>query len=343
MGLGLIPLQLCARNSAFANTFCRAMHSPVGWVLWTHADLSAVALAKAEVLRQPGAWSPRRAPYISTTGRVGAKHPPYILATAPCEGVDGGEGAEEKVLKEGRTSTVWRVVAAGGRPLIVKRHNRACERGLVHGVIGPSRSMAAFRHGHALLARGIATARPVAAADRRGGGAVRDTLVMAEVVAGEPLSDWLRRSPPAADRRRVVWKLAKMIRRMHDAGFSHRDLKAPNIIITPAGGPGGQPVLVDLDGLRERPYVSARRRARDLMRLSVSLDEWGVARQTDRLRFLRTYLGARGCLGAITIRRQRGDRRPARRLRRWWRRIARLSERKLAALRRKGALPEPQP
>jgi tRNA A-37 threonylcarbamoyl transferase component Bud32 len=196
--------------------------------------------------------------------------------------------------------------------------------------------MAAFRRGHALLARGIATARPAAAVDRRGGGRVRDTLVMTEAVAGEPLSDWLRRGPPAAERRRVVRELARMIRRMHDAGFSHRDLKAPNILIAPAGG---QPVLVDLDGLREGAAVSAGRRARDLMRLSVSLDEWGVARQADRLRFLRTYLGRRGCMGAITVRRRRrGDRRPARRLRRWWRKIARLSQRKAAALRRKGAL-----
>jgi hypothetical protein len=79
------------------------------------------------------------------------------------------------------------------------------------------------------------------------------------------------------------------------------------------------------------------------MRLSVSLDEWGVARQTDRLRFLRAYLGRRGCPGAITTRGRRrsesrpgdGDRRAAGRLRRWWRRIAQMSERKMAALRRK--------
>jgi hypothetical protein len=72
------------------------------------------------------------------------------------------------------------------------------------------------------------------------------------------------------------------------------------------------------------------------MRLSVSLDEWGVARQTDRLRFLRTYLGQTGRLGEITIlARRRGGTRAARRLRRWWDRIARQSARKVAELRRK--------
>ncbi len=74
------------------------------------------------------------------------------------------------------------------------------------------------------------------------------------------------------------------------------------------------------------------------MRLSVSLDEWGIARRTDRLRFLRAYLGRRGCLGEImTLGRRRGRTAGARRLRRWWRRIDRLSRRKVAALKRKGA------
>jgi hypothetical protein len=95
-------------------------------------------------------------------------------------------------------------------------------------------------------------------------------------------------------------------------------------------------VLVDLDGVRKGLGVSAVRRGKDLMRLSVSLDEWGVARRTDRLRFLRAYLGRRGCPEAMTILgRRRGDRREARRLRRWWRRIARASARKMAALQRK--------
>jgi hypothetical protein len=95
-------------------------------------------------------------------------------------------------------------------------------------------------------------------------------------------------------------------------------------------------VLVDLDGVRMGLRVSAGRRGKDLMRLSVSLDEWGVGRRTDRLRFLRTYLGRSGCPGAMTILgRRRGDTGAAVRLRRWWQRIARAGDRKMARLRRK--------
>ena len=236
-------------------------------------------------------------------------------------------------LKEGRTSTVWRVRLDDGRTLIAKRHNRARPRGL----LGASRSMAAFRRGHALLVRGIPTARPAAAVDLRRAGAVVDTILMTEPVEkAQPLSEWLRSRPPAAHRRHVTWQLARLIRRMHACGLAHRDLKAPNILVAPAGGPNPRPVLVDLDGLVRTRHVSVRRRMQNLMRLSVSLDEWGVARETDRLRFLRAYLAPRGCPAPITLlTRRRGKIEAAKRLRRWWKRIARLSERKLEALRRK--------
>jgi len=262
-----------------------------------------------------------------------------LLAKAATDKAAGAVLGAAAALKEGRTSTVWCLRLDDGRSLVIKRHNRAGERGLVRGILRPSRSAAAFRLGHALLVRGIATARPAAAVDiaRRAG--PRDTLLVTEQIAGaEPLSDWLRREPPPAQRRGVTRQLARMIQRLHEAGFSHRDLKAPNVLVAPAAGPCPRPILVDLDGLRPGRRVSARRRAQNLMRLSVSLDEWGVARRTDRLRFLRTYLGRTGCPSAITIRgRRSGARRAARRLRRWWRRIARRSARKLEALRRKHA------
>jgi len=241
-------------------------------------------------------------------------------------------GADAAVLKDGRTSTVRLLRLDDGWSLVVKRHNRADER-----VLGLSRSVAAFRKGHALLTRGIATARPAAAVDRRRRGAVEDTLLLTEPVAGEPLSEWLRRGPAPAARREVTWKLARLVRRLHDAGLSHRDLKAPNILVARGGGQDRpRPVLVDLDGLRMGRRVALRRRVQNLMRLSVSLDEYGVARRTDRLRFLRAYLGRRGCPRAIaTASRRRGSVREARRVRRWWKHLARLSAWKMERLRRK--------
>jgi len=258
------------------------------------------------------------------------------------ESEDPTAGGE--TVKAGRTAEVRRVALADGTPLFFKRHKRPSR-------LGRSRALKAFRRGHALLVRGIATARPAAALDRRRGGLPADTLLATEAVKGEKLSDWLRSRPPAAERRAVARRLAHLVRRMHDAGFSHRDLKAPNLLVSPAHGEAARPVLVDLDGLAYKGYVSEGRRAKDLMRLSVSLEEWGVARATDRLRFLRAYLAPAGAPAPMTTRARRhgdpstrsgspragsrGDTEPGRELARWWRRVARLSIRKWAMLQRK--------
>ena len=70
------------------------------------------------------------------------------------------------------------------------------------------------------------------------------------------------------------------------AEVSHRDLKAPNLLVGAADVPAPQIHLVDLEGARiRRGPVSWSRRARDLARLDASLD----ANATDRLRVLMAY------------------------------------------------------
>jgi tRNA A-37 threonylcarbamoyl transferase component Bud32 len=320
LGRVIDPRQVCRATHAYRRVFYRHRDrrtrreskyfervSAGGWHGWADADW---ADAVAQLLAQLG-----QAPHEAMPA------PPLPGAAA---------------IKEGETSSVWRVPAGDGRTLILKRHNKAGRQAGLRGLGRASRSLAAFRKGHALLARGIVTARPAAAADLRQAGVLRETVLLTEAVDGERLSDWLRGNPAPAERRRMTRLLALMLRRMHDAGFSHRDLKAPNILVPRV--PGGLPVLVDLDGLRQSLHVTDTRRAQNLMRLSVSLDEWGLARRTDRLRFLRAYLGRRGGFGPITIRsRRRGSAGPAAHLRRWWRQIARLSARKMKALQRKRA------
>lgn len=81
--------------------------------------------------------------------------------------------------------------------------------------------------------------------------------------------------------------LGRTLRAMHEADVTHRDLKAPNLVVK------ADPVrprvwLVDLDGARiRRASPTWPRRARDLGRLDHSL----AATRTDRLRVLLAYLG----------------------------------------------------
>jgi hypothetical protein len=72
----------------------------------------------------------------------------------------------------------------------------------------------------------------------------------------------------------LLRRLAIAARAIHDAGFRHRDLKAPNLLVTgdATGVDERGVVVVDLDGLeRVRGDASARVRVRDLGRLAASL------------------------------------------------------------------------
>jgi tRNA A-37 threonylcarbamoyl transferase component Bud32 len=69
------------------------------------------------------------------------------------------------------------------------------------------------------------------------------------------------------DRRTLLHRLGTLIRRMHDRGVSHRDLKAPNLLVRP----GGDILVCDLDGAAVHRRVNERKRKRDRERLTRSL------------------------------------------------------------------------
>ncbi len=169
---------------------------------------------------------------------------------------------------------------AAGRVLrsgdVVLKHYDGVTRGRL------PRPLRAFRMAYALGVRGIPAPTPLLAlAEEHGAG-----IVATRFVDAPNLHDFLAagryEALDVAARRRLLERLGRTIRRMHDAEVSHRDLKAPNLLITDAL----EPVIVDLDGARvRRGPVRWPRRARDLMRLDASLD----LPERDRTRILAAY------------------------------------------------------
>jgi tRNA A-37 threonylcarbamoyl transferase component Bud32 len=90
---------------------------------------------------------------------------------------------------------------------------------------------------------------------------------------------------PAHERHELLARIGRTLRAMHDAEVTHRDLKAPNLLVTPETPDGIS--FADLEGvrIRHRPVPWARR-ARDLARLDASLGAQG----SDPLRVLRAYM-----------------------------------------------------
>jgi heptose I phosphotransferase len=161
--------------------------------------------------------------------------------------------------------------------------------------------------GHRRLDReGIPTAEPVCAGvDRQG-----RSFILTVGLPGEPLDDHLRRGPlPAPRLQALTAELARLVRRLHEAGLCHRDLYLCHVFICPDRPPGQQLVLIDLQRLRAVGRVRPRRwRIKDLAALAYSSLGLPVRDRT-RMRFLVAYLRP-------GVRRQ-ARRRLARRI--WWR------------------------
>jgi tRNA A-37 threonylcarbamoyl transferase component Bud32 len=111
-------------------------------------------------------------------------------------------------------------------------------------------------------------------------------------------------------------QLAEITRRMHDAGFFHRDLYWRNVLVTRQ--PACDPVLWLIDCPRGHVHwlpLPGLRRHHVVMDLA-SLDRWAhrLCTPTERLRFIRHYLGAEASASEVKALARRVQ---AYRLRRW--------------------------
>lgn len=197
---------------------------------------------------------------------------------------DGFLKARAQILKPGRTSTVGK---ADG--LVLKRFNFRKLENLVKDLFRPSRARRAFRAAYHLELLGIPTARPIAAADRRVWGILaRSYFLMEEVTEAADLGKLLRGG--WAPQMETVKQAAQLIAKLHNEGFSHRDLKESNLVLAAAG----KLFILDLDGLRFLREISGRRAVLDLARLARGVEKFPAVTASHRLAFLKAYCKARG-------------------------------------------------
>ena len=214
-----------------------------------------------------------------------------------------------QIYKESRSGrVVRRKLTVGARELdvFVKQPVRKRRWKVLLDCFRPARPMRAFAMGHSLLTRRIATALPLVALERRAGPLLLDSILIAEAVDAQRMDEFLDTwlgDPPASGAglqlsgpqrrqlgREVLWQLGKLLQRLHDNRFAHRDLKATNLLVRWQPGQPPEIVLVDLDGLSRRPMITARTRFQGLMRLNVSLLKCPSVNRAGRLRMLMGYL-----------------------------------------------------
>jgi len=211
---------------------------------------------------------------------------------------------KSKVVKDSQSASVCRAELAlpegESLPIIVKRSLPRTFFKKVWNIFCTSRPMRTWQRANGLLNRQIATACPLAVVERRRFGVRLDSIIVTEYLENAKDLDTVltvsfRELPPRKQRRlkgEIIESLAQVLRRLHERGFSHRDLKAPNVMVQwdPDSPAAPRALLIDLDGLKPARRVSFERQLRAITRLNVSLDHCKRVTQTDRLRFLIRYL-----------------------------------------------------
>ncbi|MHC4294180.1 MAG: lipopolysaccharide kinase InaA family protein [Planctomycetota bacterium] len=195
-------------------------------------------------------------------------------------------------------------VAGNKLDVYVKRPRRRRAWKILLDCFRSARPIRAFRLGHALLTRRIATALPLVALERRIGPLLLDSILITETVDAPKLNEFLNKrlgdageeveslDPPQRRQlaREVLWQMGRLLQRLHDNNFHHRDLKGPNMLVQWSEDRSPQIVLVDLDGLQRVRRLTTRRQFQGLMRLNVSLLRCTVVNHAGRLRMLLGYL-----------------------------------------------------
>lgn len=158
----------------------------------------------------------------------------------------------------------------------------------------PSKARGEFQN-YATFARlGIACAEPVACGEERDAlGRLRRAFIVTRAIAGAKtlVEFWSERRATRHERATLIEQLARWTRRIHGENFFHHDLVWRNILVSRSKNGAAQLWWIDCPrGAFDRwsPW-RARKRLKDLASLDKSAAH--LCTRTERLRFVKTYLG----------------------------------------------------
>jgi tRNA A-37 threonylcarbamoyl transferase component Bud32 len=213
------------------------------------------------------------------------------------------EGPDAQVVKQGRSALIVKTtlcLSETETPTAYKRCGcKSPGRRLLRRFLTP-RAARNLHLAHAMLRAGIATPRPMLAVLPRWRVFFRPCYLATEwIEAAVPVDVFLRNAARfEAGKKQAVLRAAaecvgQLLGTLHARGFTHRDLKATNLLMRESAG-RVEAFVIDLDGAARPWFISRRTRMTNLARLVLATDGLTPITHTLRQRFLRSYLTAAG-------------------------------------------------
>jgi heptose I phosphotransferase len=181
--------------------------------------------------------------------------------------------------------------AGRDRTFYIKRHGKSSWKEYVKPLFSLRWPILGARNEwNALLAfhdAGLPTMTPVAC-----GQSGSNSFLITEAIENCTKLSELESAGDSGVSRTVLERVARLTRSMHGAGLHHQDYYLGHLLLPNAAATGETPVdriyVIDLGRVRQQKPLSKRWIVKDLAQLNYSARE---ASNTDRLRFLREYLG----------------------------------------------------
>ena len=192
-----------------------------------------------------------------------------------------------RVLAQGRHRNVLLETACQGKPihLVVKAFGKQSAVGDALTRVRGSKAERTWLAAVHLQAAGVGTPPPVGFFERWEGGRLVESYFLAEYCPDtssfkDELVNLFRYEPECAHFMSLMETVARAVRRMHDAGFVHRDLGNQNILLRrKSASTWGDVVFIDLNRGRRRTALSLRERGYDLSRITLPSDLMRVFRE----------------------------------------------------------------
>ena len=140
--------------------------------------------------------------------------------------------------------------------MVIKRPRRRYWYRYLNEIGRGARARRAWVKAWKMIARNVPTAWPLLLMERRRLGYVVDNVIVFERVAGQTLDKADLDAIPERRRDMLFRRIGRILRQIEWLGFSHFDAKASNWIVRPDAKRGDSPVLVDIDGIRQRRWVA---------------------------------------------------------------------------------------